>query len=118
MKRVIVTNNKKVKSYFAERAELIMLENKPSLQVLVEGEKIASKGGRLLIDPTRKKGYYKSLVFYLDDEMNQPDEKSISLLKKCMEDTTGDKSPAANKESILAGILQNRDLNMVKSIFH
>ncbi len=118
MKRIIVTNNKKVESNFAGKAEIIMLENSSVLQVLREGTKIAAKGGRLLLDPTRKKGYFKSLVFFMDGEDDKPDEKSMSLLNQCIDEASKDEKAAINKESILTGILQNRDLNIVKSIMH
>lgn len=115
MKRIIVTNNKKVQNNFSDKAEVIMLENASCLQVLNEGLKIAEKGGRLLLDPTRRKGCYRSLVFFLDGEGGEPDEKSLALVKKCIADA-GDAEKAVNKESLLTGILQNRDLDVVKSI--
>jgi hypothetical protein len=116
MKRIIVTNNKKVEKNFTGKADVILLKDASSLQVLQEGEKIALKGGKLLMDPTRKKGYFKSLVFYMEDGANMPDEKSALLLKKSIEEAGNAEKSVVNKESILTGILQNRDLNLVKSI--
>lgn len=116
MKRIIVTNNKKVQHYCADKVEVVMLEKASGLDVLQEGMKIASEGGRLLLDPTRKKGFYKSLIFYREDDSRVPDEKSTAVLKQCVEQTKQGDSEAEGKEPILAGIHQNRDLNLVKSI--
>lgn len=118
MKRIIVTNNKKVQNNFTDKAEVIMLENASCLQVLNEGVKIAEKGGRLLLDPTRRKGSYRSLVFYLENGYGSPDEKSLSLIRQCIDGAGDAEKKAANKESLLTGILQNRDFNVVKSIIH
>ncbi len=116
MKRVVVTNNKKVEYDLAGKAEVVMLDKASSLDVLQEGLKAAKKGARLLLDPTRRKGYYKSLVFYVDEAVNSPDEKSISLLKKCMTEISAQGSSAGTREPILAGILQSRDLDLVRSV--
>jgi len=118
MKRVIVTNNKKVQQTFSDKAEVIMLENASCLEVLSEGAKIAEKGGRLLMDPTRRKGSYRSLVFFLENEGGEPDEKSLSLINKCIADAGDTEKKASNNGSLLTGILQNRDLDVVKSIIH
>lgn len=118
MKRVIVTNNKKVESFYTGKEEVVMLDNATVLEVLKEGEKLALKGGRLMLDPTRRKGYYKSLVLLMDQENNVPDEKSLSLIKDCINETGRRETGSDNKEPLLAGILQNRDLNVVKSILH
>jgi hypothetical protein len=117
MKKVIITNNKKVEYSYAGKAEVIMLDKASSLNVLQEGIKIALKGGRLLLDPTRRKGYYKSLIFYMEEGKNTPDEKSISILNKSINELTSQGNITVNKEPILAGILQNRDLDLVRSVF-
>jgi len=116
MKRIVITNNKKVESTVADKAEVVMLDKASNLDVLQEGLKAATKGARLLLDPTRRKGYYKSLVFFLDEKEKTPDEKSISILKRCMTELTAQGNSAGNKEPILAGILQSRDLDLVKSV--
>ncbi len=115
MKRIVITNNRKVAKHCANRADVSIKDMASGLDVLQEGLKIASQGGRLLLDPTRRKGYYKSLIFYLEEKGQAPDEKSIALLSRCMEEMKAQDNDAA-KEPILAGILQNRDLNLVKSI--
>lgn len=114
-KKVIVTNNKKVEYDLAGKADVVMLDKATSLDVLQEGLKAAEKGARLMLDPTRRKGYYKSLVFYVDEATSSPDEKSISLLNQSMTEAANGNS-AGNKEPILAGILQSRDLDLVRSI--
>lgn len=114
MKRVVVTNNKKVEYDLAGKAEVVMLNKASNLDVLREGLKAATKGGRLMLDPTRRKGYYKSLVFYVDESEKTPDERSVSLLNQCMKELQG--SSAGSKEPILAGILQKRDLDLVKTV--
>jgi len=116
MKKVIITNNKKVEYHYTGRAEVIMLDNASSLKVLEEGTKIASKGGRLLLDPTRRKGYFKSLIFYMEEENNTPDEKSVFMLNKSISELTSSGNIPVSKEPILAGILQNRDLDLVRSV--
>ena len=115
MKRIVVTNNKRVKAQYAGKAEVIYLDKASGLDVLEEGRRVASEGGRLLLDPTRFKGYYRSLVFFKEAHQNAPEDKSVSVLDACIEETkklNGD----ANKEPILAGIFQKKDLDMVKKI--
>ncbi|MDD3169278.1 MAG: hypothetical protein PHC91_07450 [Eubacteriales bacterium] len=116
MKRVVVTNNRKVEHDLAGKAEVVLLDKASSLDVLQEGLKAAENGARLMLDPTRRKGYYKSLVFYVDESVTSPDEKSISLLNKSMTEAAAQGSSAGSKEPILAGILQSRDLDLVRSI--
>lgn len=118
MKRIVITNNKKVEYKYQGKVEVIMLEDSSDLNVLETGLKVASKGGRLLMDPSRRKGYYKSLIFYVENEEDTPDEKSIALLKKCIDEASKQGSNGIKKESILAGILQNRDLSLVRSVFN
>ena len=98
------------------KAEVVMLDKASNLDVLQEGLKAASKGSRLLLDPTRRKGYYKSLVFFVDEEEKTADEKSISTIKRCMSELTAQGNSVGNKEPILAGIFQSRDLDLVKSV--
>ncbi len=117
MKRVIVTNNKKVEDFYARKNEVIMLDSASALDVLKEGEKVALEGGRLMLDPTRRKGYYKSLIFLVDEQSDAPHEKSLELIQGCIAEAAKIDSDTA-KEPILAGILQNRDLNLVKSVLH
>ncbi len=112
--RLIITNNKKVVSYFEGKEEIIKVDS--DIQVFEEGMKIISKGGRLLHDPSKGFGYYRSLLFVMDSD-NIPAEKSIEMLNKCINKISNhqDKSTAI-KESIFAGILQNRDLNLIKTL--
>jgi len=112
MKKMIVTNNKKVESTFQAKEDVMMLNNASAAAVLKEGLKVAEKGGKLLLDPNRRKNFYKSLVFLMD-EQSGPDEKSLALIKKCMDDK---EISSDSKEPILAGIHQNRDLDLIRSI--
>ncbi|HYE68789.1 MAG TPA: hypothetical protein VEA58_09275 [Anaerovoracaceae bacterium] len=116
MKRLVITNNKKVEFKYQGKVEVVMLDNSSDLKVLETGLQVASKGGRLLMDPTRRKGYYKSLIFYVENEDGAPDEKSITLLKKCIDEASKQGNAEIKQESILAGILQNRDLSLVRSV--
>ncbi len=112
--RLIVTNNKKVASYFQGKEEIIKVDS--DFQVFEEGIKIIQKGGRLLHDPSKGFGYYRSLLFVMDGD-NIPAEKSIEMLNKCISKIPNHQDRSVgNKESIFAGILQNRDLNLIKSI--
>lgn len=115
MKRVIVTNNKKVEYHYAGKADVIMLKNATAREVLQEGEKLVLKGGRLMLDPSRRKGYYKSLVLLMDENEKNTDEKSLSILQGCINEA-GQANQGDGKEPLLAGILQNRDLDLVKSV--
>ncbi len=119
MKKVIVTNNKKVESKYAGKAEVKMMENASRLNVLKEGRKIASDGGRLLVDPTRTVGaHYNSLVFLMDDGNRIEDEKSLSMLNKCIDiDDKAGNIAGCGKEPMLAWILQNKDLEAINGVF-
>ena len=71
-----------------------------------------------MLDPTRRKGYYKSLIFYVEEENGTPDEKSVSILNKSISELTSTGNASSNKEPILAGILQNRIWIWLKSILN
>jgi len=116
MKRVIVTNNQKVEDQYAGKAEVVMLKNASALEVLQEGEKLAMKGGKLMLDPSRRKGYYKSLILLMDENETNPDEKSLEIIKSCINESGSQGNNG--KEPLLSGILQRRDLNLVKSVLH
>ncbi len=64
MKRIVITNNRKVAKHCANRADVSIKDMASGLDVLQEGLKIARRGTTSM-DPTRRKGYYKSLIFYL-----------------------------------------------------
>lgn len=112
MKKIIVTNNKKVESSYHSKEDVQMLDGAPTVEVLRAGLKIASEGGKLLLDPSRKKNYFKSLIFHMDGQKG-PDKKSLEMLEKCLRDNS---MTAVVKEPVLSGIHQNRDLDLVKSI--
>jgi len=118
MKKIIITNNKKVEGKFAGKAEVRMMESASMLGILKEGREIAEKGGRLLQDPqSGVKTHYKSLVFYMEDGNAMPDEKSLMMLDRSIK--AADKSaslPFSGKEPLLAGIFQNKDLDTVRKV--
>jgi hypothetical protein len=112
MKRIIVTNNKKVEAMYSDKVEVIYLDGSSALKVLEEGKQVAEEGGHLLLDPTRYKGYYRSLAFFKDEDRVMPEGKSLSMLDRSIEEAKG----AKEKEPVLAGIFQNRDLDVIKKI--
>lgn len=115
--RVIVTNNKKVENKYSEKADVRMLRNSSNLKVIEEARKIAETGGRLLIDPTRKKGHYLSLPFLVDDSNKTADKKSLQLIDICISQLkkSGNHSDTY-KEPLLSGIMQNKDLDTLHKI--
>ena len=115
--RVIVTNNKKVEEKYSGKAEVKMLAKASGLSVLHEAKKIAEEGGLLLINPARTKGYYKSLPFFLDEANRTSQDKSIQLIDMCIEQAVkAGESDGISKEPLLAGILQNRDLDILHKV--
>ena len=113
--RLVITNNKKVESHFKGKVDTILLDSS-GVDVLQKGLKVAEEGGRLLHDPSRKNGFYKSLVFLKGDDCS-PDEKSIGMLSKCVEQAVKQLGPSAEfKEPIFSGILQKQDLDSIKLI--
>jgi len=115
--RVIVTNNKKVENKYFEKADVKMLKNSSNLAVIKEARKIAETGGRLLVDPTRKKGYYLSLPFLVDDSNKTADKKSIQLIDQCIDQLTKSGNHTdSTKEPLLSGIMQNKDLDLIHKI--
>ena len=111
MKKIILTNNRKVEEAFKGKEEVRLMEKASAHDILKEGVKVASKGGKLLLDPSRRKNYYKSLVFLMEAE-STPHETSLTNLDKAIRSLNGN----GGTEPILAGIHQNRDLDLVKSI--
>ena len=66
MEKIVVTNNPKATLY-GDLANIVYLENKSVLAVLKESLEVASKGGTILIDPTKVnlvKTHYKSIPFF------------------------------------------------------
>ncbi len=115
--RVIVTNNKKVENKYSEKADVRMLWDSSKLAVIKEARKIAENGGRLLIDPTRKKGYYLSLPFLVDDSNKTADKKSLQLIDLCIDQLAkSENNSVSSKEPLLSGILQNKDFDTLHKI--
>lgn len=115
--RVIVTNNEKVETKYSGKVEVIMVNNGSTLGVLEEGLKLAGRGARLLTDPSRYKGYYKSLPFYVEEGEITPDKDSIAHLTRCIDlcSASGD-AAAFSKEPLFAGILQKKDLDILNKV--
>ncbi|NLP30642.1 MAG: hypothetical protein GX363_05870 [Clostridiales bacterium] len=116
MKKVIVTNNSKVKDYYSGKFEVNYLEDGTSYKVLEEAKEAVKKGGVVLQDPRKNLGsYYKSLVVYFNGKKNDDiNEKSLSLVDKAISSY----NKKAEKKPLLAGIIQNNDLDIVKKILN
>lgn len=111
MKKIILTNNRKVEEAYKGKTEVRLMEKATAHDVLAEGLKMASSGGKLLLDPSRRKNFYKSLIFLMENE-STPHATSLANLDKAIKSLNGN----GGSEPILAGIHQNRDLDLVKSI--
>jgi len=114
MKRIVVTNNKKVSAQYSDKVEVVYLENASGMDVLQEGKRIASEGASLLINPVKYKGYYRSLAFFKNGK-SEPEGNTISMLDQSIE-ATRKQNGAASKEPILSGIFQNKDLDVIKKV--
>jgi hypothetical protein len=115
--RLIVTNNKKVEGKYTGRAEVRYLKDMSAVSVLHEARKVAAEGGKLMVDPTKLKGYYRSLPFFVDKEAKEPDEKSLTMIDFCIEQAKRNGNTEDNsQEPLLSGILQNKDLGLVSKI--
>lgn len=113
MARIIVTNNNKVKELFSDKADIIYSEGSSALDILKESKEVARSGGKLLLDPSKGKGYYRSLAFYKGDDTT-PDDKSLSMLEKSIGAMAAGSAP--DKGAILSGIYQNKDVDMIKKL--
>ena len=109
--KIIVTNNKMVQEYYKGKAH-ITYTGSPA-EVFEEGLKIVSQGGRLIHDPTKGYGYYRTLMFTTECQQIPP-ERDTGMLKKCV-DKIKTRS-AKNQEPIFASIFQKQDMNRVKLI--
>lgn len=115
--RIIVTNNKKVESNYNRKAEVTLLKSSSNLEVMQEARKIAEAGGRLLLDPTRGKGYFRSLPFFIDESNSTSDKKSLQLIDLCIDQLTKSANHSdSGKEPLLSGIMQNKDLNTLSKV--
>lgn len=115
--RVIVTNNKKVEEKYAGRAEVNFLKDASAVSVLHEARKIASAGGRLMVDPIKLKGYYRSFPFFVDEKNNEADEKSLKMIDFCIQQAKKNgNTEGNNQEPLLSGILQNKDLGLISKV--
>lgn len=114
MKRIVITNNKKVVEKLNDKAQIEYKEIS-ALEVLKEGKYTAQQGGRLLIDPTRvaAKSYYRSLPFVMGED--EPHQQSIELIDQCIA-AIGDDKRAFAKEPFLAGIAQNKDADIINKV--
>ncbi len=116
MKRIVLTNNKKVQSQYAEKADIRLMESASTHEIYEEGRKVVENGGKLIVDPSagNTKSFYKSLVFIEgEDAAGVPSQRSLELLDKCLKRTAGAKK---SKEPVLAGIMQNKDVDSLKRI--
>lgn len=119
MKRILVTNNKKVEYRYSGKVEINMLNNESLLNVLYAGKELAEKGARLLIDPSRTKCRYKSLLFFFDENQTTPDKNTIQMIEKSISDAKNmNLSNITEKESLLSGIYENKDLNIIKKVLN
>jgi hypothetical protein len=116
LKKIIVTNNSKVKDYYSDKFEVDYIEDGTSFKVLERAKEAIEEGGAILQDPSRNlRSYYKSLVIYFGKEKNDEIyEKSLSLIDKAI----ASYNKKAEKKPLLAGILQNNDLDVVKQILN
>lgn len=114
MKRIVLTNNKKVQSNFADKADIKFMENASAYEIYEEGRKVVENGGRLLVDPTIGgiKNYYKSIAF-VEGDGDAPDQRSLELLGKCLEVA---KDAPRGKEPVLSGIMQKKEVDSLKRI--
>ena len=112
--KIIVTNNKKVQDYYKGKAHII--EAGSPMEVFEEGRKVVSQGGRLIHDPSKGYGYYRTLMFTTECPYI-PEERDIRMLKKCTDKIkTRKNSTARSQELIFASIFQKQDLSRVKLI--
>ena len=112
--KTILTNNEKTKAYFSGKADIVEVAS--GKQLFDEGMRIILKGGRLIHDPCKVYGGYRSLVFLMDSGHISA-EWSIEKLKKCAEKLTSSQNrPDSSKGSIFSGIFQSQDLNRIKSL--
>lgn len=118
MNKIVVTNNPKA-TFYEDLADIVFLENKSVLAVLKEGLNVATKGGTILVDPTKvnlTKTHYKSIPFFKNGE-GTPNEKSVELIKTAI--VTLEKaglSETLDKEPLMAGIKQKGDMESLEKI--
>lgn len=116
MDKIVLTNNKKVKETYADKADMRYMEGVSAHEIFEEAKKIVESGGKLLVDPSagNVKSYYKSIVFMVGDEdIGISTQRSLELLDKCVQRTAGMKK---DKEPVLAGIMQNKEVDVLKRI--
>lgn len=114
MKKIILTNNKKVQNQLNDKANIIFMENATPYEIYDEGRKVAENGGKLMMDPTigNIKSYYKSLIF-LEGDGDPSHTKSLELLDKCLNVT---KNMEKGKEPLLSSIMQNKEVDAISKI--
>jgi len=114
MKRVIVTNNKKVKEAFEGKAD-VKYFNATAIDIFEEARELAKSGGKMVVDPTRipVKNYYRSIPFLVDG--GAPSERSVDLIESCLAKLEG-KKQGFEKEPVLAGLQENKDMETIKKV--
>lgn len=115
MRRVIITNNKKVQTNFSDKAEVKFVEATPT-EVFRQAKEIANKGGKMLTDPTRLSvtNYYRSIPFVISDD-NSPQQFSLDNIETCLKKLEGKESKFA-KAPVMASMHQSKDLEIVKKV--
>ena len=112
--KIIVTNNKKVQEYYKGKADIIYAGS--PMEVFDEGLKVVSQGGRLMHDPSKGYGYYRTLMFTTDCQ-HIPEERDVSMLTKCIGKIKNSKnSTGRSQELIFASIFQKQDMNRIRLI--
>ena len=118
MNKIVITNNPKATLY-EDLADIVFLENRSVLAVLKESLEVASKGGKILIDPTKVnlvKTHYKSIPFFKNGETD-PDERSVNLIKAAIAVLEKvDMKDTIEKEPLMAGIKQKGDMDTLEKI--
>jgi len=115
MKRIVITNNKKVADSIGNNAE-VEYRKMTAIDVFEQARELAKKGGKLVVDPTRTsvKNYYRSLPFLIDGE--EANQHSIDIIDEVLSKMK--KNPAVyGKEPVMAGIQQGKDLDLVLKVF-
>lgn len=122
MKRIVITNNKKVLDRYMDRMDVMLLEEGSYLDVLHQADEIVRKGGKLLMHPldgskNPKQSPYKSILLGMEEEP-EIDSKSVGLIEtsiRIVESNFGEKAKTGWKPRFQK-LMENADLSTIERI--
>lgn len=122
MKRIVVTNNRRVYDRYRDRMDVTLLTEASYLEVLKRSRDYVEQGGKLLMHPTRGaagpgRSPFKSLLIGMQEEGGLCD-KSLKMVKDAIDQAEKNYGAKADRvwKPMLPGMHERSDLSRIELI--